>query len=44
MENEEDQEALDAIITSLGRYLNYMESPISEEEERELKEKFGGAK
>ena len=44
MEKKEDQEALEAIIASLEKYLNYMDSQVSEEEQQILEEKFGGEK
>ena len=44
MERKEDQEALEAIVVSLEKYLNYMDSQVSEEEQQILEEKFGGEK
>jgi len=44
MEKKEDQEALEAIVVSLEKYLNYMDSQVSEEEQQILEEKFGGEK
>jgi hypothetical protein len=44
LEFKEDQDALEKIIKALKRYLDYMNEEISDDEKKELEEKFGGEK